>query len=230
MESTKSVNISLNEKKTKRTELFYDFSVESSVGEEVTEILLTKEKLMELQAKDSNEIESFINLLPFYGDDTSLIKQRPNKEEYVAGKVREPKIRIDVNNFIKRVDLKIKMIPSLYNNSKKSQMNRENLALIENKEIKNNNSISSIIKNSEISKSKEKEKINKEIIEDYSIALINIFTKKNLKFLKIFDLVLFIIVIIFIVIDFYFMNIYLNNYKKKFLNLDNSYKILENIL
>lgn len=125
MESTKSVNISLNEKKTKRTELFYDFSVESSVGEEVTEILLTKEKLMELQARDSNEIESFINLLPFYWDDTSLIKQRPNKEEYVAGKVCGRKIRIDVNNLIKRVDLKIKMIPSLYNNMKKSQMNRE---------------------------------------------------------------------------------------------------------
>ena len=227
-ESIKSINKKINEKKTRKSDLYYDLSENSSGFGEFTEILLTKEKIMELQTKDSNGIESFINLLPFYGEDISLIKQRPNKEQYLSGKVREPKIRIDVNKFINRMYFRIKIISTSYISVKKSQ--RESLILNENKGIKNNSISSIIVKHNETHTSNEKDEINKEIIGDYTLTLVNIFSKKNIKTLKLVDLCIFIIVISFIIIDFYFMKLYLSNYKTKFLNMDNSYKILSNIL
>ena len=80
---------------------------ESSSEEERVEIKITKEKILELQTKDSNGIKYFINTLPFYGKEISLIKHRPNRDKYPSGKAQEPLIRISINDFNKRITLKI---------------------------------------------------------------------------------------------------------------------------
>ena len=41
---------------------------------------LTKEKIIEFQTRDSTGIKAFINLLPFYGNEISLINHTSNKE------------------------------------------------------------------------------------------------------------------------------------------------------
>ena len=85
------------------------------------QVIITKEKLLELQTNDSKSIKSFINILTFYGNDTSLIKHRPNKEKYSTGKAQEPLIKISLNNFTKRIEARIKENPELLKNIKYSQ-------------------------------------------------------------------------------------------------------------
>ena len=60
---------------------------------------LTKEKILELQTKDSKDIEYFINSLPYYGADVSLEKHRPNKERYPIGRGHEAIIKIQIGQF-----------------------------------------------------------------------------------------------------------------------------------
>ena len=83
--------------------------VESSDDDdEKIEVVLNKEKILELESMDSNEIKNFINLLPFYGNEVSLIKHRPNKERYPSGKAQEPLIRIDVSNLLRKIESKLR--------------------------------------------------------------------------------------------------------------------------
>ena len=227
MESQKNVREKINDSKSKRLD-YYEISEESS-EDNFVEILLTKEKILELQAKDSNGIESFINLLPFYGENISFIRQRPNKEQYFAGKVREPLIRIDVNHFIKRIDEKMKINPSLYGALKKYHKPRESLNLGERKGMKSN-FISSIVKHNIINKNKEKDESNNENIGDYAITLANIFNENNINKIKIIDFIIYILVILILILDYYFTNSYIENNKNKFYYLDNSFKLLDNIL
>ena len=79
-----------NRRRKKRTRENIDINEISSDEEGKVEIMLTKEKILELQTRDSSGIKSFINLLPFYGNEISLIKHTPNKEKYPAGKAQEP--------------------------------------------------------------------------------------------------------------------------------------------
>ena len=65
---------------------------------------LNKEKLIELQTKDTKDIENFINQLPYYGADVSLEKHRPNKEKYPVGRGHEPSIKIEIGRFIKKIE------------------------------------------------------------------------------------------------------------------------------
>ena len=91
----------------KRIKTRNDF-IENSSNDENIDVVITKDKLLELQGKDSNEIKNFINSLPFYGNEISLIKHRPNREKYPSGKAQEPLIKIDLSKTIKRIDLKLK--------------------------------------------------------------------------------------------------------------------------
>ena len=228
--SKKEINQKLNEKKTKNLNVS-DYTGVEEEEEDQTEILLTKEKIIELQARDSNEIEAYINLLKFYGKDiSSYIKQRPNKEQYIAGKVREPLIKIDINNFYKRIEERIKSNPSLHIDGKKGHnRKRRSILLNENTRI-GANMFSSLI-NSELTRNNnEKEEINKELNCDYSITLSNIFNDKNIKTLKFLDLIIYLLILAIIVLEFFFTNARINKNKQYFKYLDNSYKILINIL
>ena len=228
IESQKILNNKLNNKENKNNnKSYYELSEESS-GDAYTEILLTKEKILELQARNSGGIESFINLLDFYGKDVALVKQRPNKEQYIAGKIREPLIRISVNNFVKRIEERIKLSPSLYNNIKKTK-NKSRESFMKN-DKKNRRSLISFTKNNKINKNKENDEINKDSNGDYIITLANIFNDKNINTIKLVDLIIYILTISILIIEYCLTNLNINTNKQKFLYLDNSYKIIYNIL
>ena len=56
--------------------------------------LLTKEKVIELQANNYIEIRNFVFDLPMYGSDVALEKFRPNGDRYSASKITESLIEI----------------------------------------------------------------------------------------------------------------------------------------
>ena len=112
-------NEKIRRKKKKRDNI--DINEISSDEERKVKIMLTKEKILELQARDSNGIKSFINLLPFYGNEISLIKHTPNKEKYPAGKAQEPLIKIDVSHYMKRIEARIRENPAFFRNIKNKE-------------------------------------------------------------------------------------------------------------
>lgn len=76
---------------------------EESSEDENEKIILTKDKILELQTKDVNGMKNFINILPFYGEDISLVRHRPNKEKYPCGKAQEPLVKINMSEFKKEL-------------------------------------------------------------------------------------------------------------------------------
>ena len=222
--------------KKKKTANYYDLN-ETNRNEESEEeeekkddIILNKDKILELQGRDSKGIKNFIYLLKFYGEKISLIKHSPNKDEYQAGKIREPKIKIDLNNFINRIDLKLKESPSLYRRVKIEQKERarRSVSLNQNIGIKFK-FFASEAKQTEIKK-KQKEEINLNLAGDSTITLSNIFNEKSINNIKLVNFVIYILVISILIIEFCLNYAYINLNKKNFLFLDNSYKILNNFI
>ena len=203
-----------------------DISEISSDEERKPELLLTKEKILELQARDSNGIKIFINLLPFYGNDISLIKHTPNKEHYPAGKAQEPLIKIDISNYIKRIEARIRENPAFYKKLK-SRQKTEKLNSEESSSIKAS-FISSAIKEKE-NNNKEIEEINRDFDGDSSFSLINIFNIKSIKIVKFVDFFIYIIAISITVIEFILTYMFLIDNKNRFYYLSNSYKLLIDI-
>ena len=116
-------------------------SQDSNILEELSEdekeeVVITKEKIFDLQTKDSNGIKSFINSLPFFGNEISLVKHRPNREQYPAGKAQEPQIKIDANKYTKLIESKLKENPKLYKKIKNFQKERKISNEGENLEVK----------------------------------------------------------------------------------------------
>ena len=117
----KTINKKGNKKKVKKG--IFDLMEESS-GEEnkKEEVVLSKEKILELQGMDSNYIKNYIFSLPFNGSDVSLEKHRPNKEKYSAGKITEPHIKIEVSHFVKRMEEKMLSDPYLLKKLRNSSL------------------------------------------------------------------------------------------------------------
>ena len=96
-------------KKTREKEENFEAIIESSEDEDKKEeIIITKERLLELQTRDSIGVKNFIFSLPFYGNDVSLERHRPNRERYPVGRPQEPNIKIEIGHFIKTIEEKIK--------------------------------------------------------------------------------------------------------------------------
>ena len=201
----------------------------SNEDEEKLEVMITKDKLLELQTKDSTDIKIFINLLPFYGNDVSLIKHRPNKEKYPIGKPQEPLIKIDVNKVIKRIDLKLRENPELYKKIKNLQTEKNNEN--KNNSIIKNEYYSSYLNQNEIN-NKENDRINKDYISknnNNSIYLMNLFNFKSLKIIKCVDYLIYIFINIIIIVEFIITYISLTNHKTRFFYLNDSYQILNDL-
>ena len=196
---------------------------------EKEDIILTKDKILELQGRDSTEINNFINLLPFYGQNISLIKKIPNKEEYQAGKTREPIIKIEVNKFINRIEIKIKERPSILQLEKRTQKvkPRKSISLSGNRGIQLKFFSSNQKQNDN---NKENAEINLGLVGDSSITFSNIFNQKSVFKIKIINLIVYISLISLFILDFCLIYFKINNNKKQFLYLDNSYKILNNLV
>ena len=103
------------------------------------EVVLSKEKILELQGQDYLYIKNFIFSLPFHGGDISLEKHRPNREKYSAGKMTEPAIKVEVSKFMKRIEDKILSNPNLFKKLRQSSIkhNTPNEFILQNNDFLN---------------------------------------------------------------------------------------------
>ena len=221
-----SINTLTKKRKTKK-KTNKSVLEEISSDEDARKVLLTKEKILELQTKDSNGLKAFINILPFYGEEISLIKHRPNKEKYPAGKAQEPLIKIDVSNFTRRIDVKLRENPEFYKKFKNMQTEIKQNYRKENNII-STNYISSATNNNEIA-NKNNEDINKEFMGNASASLMNIFNVKSTIIIKYIDFLIYFFIIASITIEFILSAIQMADNKNRFKYLSDSYKILSHI-
>ena len=207
IENQKQVSKSQNDKNNKRSaDNNLDEVAESSEEEKNDKIVeLTKEKLLELQTKESKDIENFINSLPYFGADVSLEKHRPNKERYPVGRGHEALIKIEVGKFIKKIEKRINSNPDL---QKKIKGGKED----ESQGIKKENDI------------------NHEFSSDTSTSLANIFKSKSIVCIKLTSLILFLVFLLIIILEFVFTFLNVQTIKKNVNNMRNSYKLYQSIV
>jgi len=218
-DNIEDIKVKSNKKKRRKNSVD-----EESSEDENDKIVLTKEKILELQTKDVNGLRSFINILPFYGEDISLVRHRPNKEKYPCGKAQEPLVKINSSEFKKRIDARLKKDPTLYNKFK----NREN----RNKEGENNSiqlNYATPVEKEDENINKEVEEINRDIIGNNSVSLMNIFNVKSIKLSKIIDFGVYAFIIILTITEFVLTFMFFEDNIKRFHFLSNSYKLLSDI-
>ena len=215
-----------NKDKNKNKNISFNVIQESSEEELDTnkkkEIVLSRETLLELQTKESTEVKLFINQLPFYGNDISLEKHRPNKEIYPVGRTAEPSIKIQLSRFIIRMDEKKENLKRL--TSTKTMDNiQENI--INDNNINNNNS--SLNQNQD---TKSLEEVNREITTDTITSLSKLFREKSLTYMSISSILIFIFILLIAILEFSLSFHNLNSLKDKLTYVEKSYKILNNML
>ena len=209
-------------KKDKRRESIDEYS------EEETKYILTKDKILELQGKYSREIKTFINILDFYGNDISLVRHRPNKEQYPCGIAQEPLIKINLSNFTKRIETNLKENPKFLKRISKKQAQNEK---VEEKNEKNEIKINQISTNKQNENDKkEMEETNTNFIKDSSLSLMNIFNVKSIKTIKYIDFFIYIFIISIIVIEFILNYSFLTENENRFLYFTYPYKFICNLL
>ena len=221
-----------NRRRKKRTRENIDINEISSDEEGKVEIVLTKDKILELQTRDSSGIKTFINLLPFYGNEISLIKHTPNKEKYPAGKAQEPLIKIDVSNYTKRIDARIRENPAFFRNFKNKEKDEKLNISGENNSLKKS-FISSVVKqndNNNNNNNKGIEEINRGfVVADNSFSLINIFNIRSITIVKFVDFFIYAFTITITIIEFVLSYMFLKDNKNRFYYLSNSYKLLNDV-
>ena len=205
----KSVVSKKKKKKAKKegiVELMNDSSNEENNKEEV---ILSKEKILELQEMDSNYIKNYIFSLPFNGNDVSLEKHRPNKEKYMAGKTTEPRIKIVISQFIKRMEDKILSDPNLLKKLKKTSIASNKL----DENIPSNDYLTS-----PLSPKKEinKEEIGRQI-SDVSSILSKLFDNYALHLFAVVNFCIYAYIILLSTIEFIFTYRQINKFEN---NLD----------
>ena len=207
--------------------------MEESSEEEINETKITKEKLLELQTKDSNGIKVFINSLFFYGKEISLIRHRPNREKYPTGKAQEPLIKISINDFSKRIGIKIKENPHLFKKNKsflKNDIIEEKNKLNKIEENDNNNIILNQEEKTNENKNSDIDEINRDLFGDNSLSLKNIINVNSIMQIKILDFTIFVIVILLTIIEFIFVNNFYHDQKKRYTYFKYSYDLLNSIV
>ena len=228
----KENNALKNKGKDKKKKIKLNKSVKNneydSEEDDIEEIVITKEKLIELQTKDSIEIKSFINILPFYGSEISSVKHRPNREKYSSGKAQEPLIKISMSNFTKRIDSRFKEKPKLFkrlNNftsDMKIQVNQE-----ESKKNQNQSNLKASIeenKNAEI----ESDDINKGI-NGNSSSLSNVINIISIKIIKYFDFLIYLFVSCVIIVEFILTNNFYGEHIERYIYFTYSYRFLHDL-
>ena len=214
---------SLKKKRKKRKSEVYE---EESYEEVIEEFKLTKDKIIELQSRNWKGIEEFIKILPFYGDEISLVKHRPNGEQYSSGKAQEPLIKISLSDFIKRISARLKENPSLY----------KKLKNIENKNISNENENNNNITKNYITSQQneinnnEIEEINRDVNGDTSFTLMNILNIKSTQIIKFVDYFIYGFINITFIFEFILAYLFLIDNKKRFQYLSYSFDLFNNLV
>ena len=217
----------LNVKKIKRKSEGKNGKGESS-EEEIVEVIITKEKLLELQTKNSVGIKSFINMLPFYGKEISLIKHRPNRELYPVGKAQEPSIKIVLNDFTKRIEQRIKENPNYFKKLKDSQKEKKSAINIDNfnqNAISNNNELLQEENNSEEIIGD----IEKETSVNSTFSLASIINISSLQTIKYIDFLIYIFTILILIIEFILTYNFFSDHIKRYLYFKSSFKLLSDL-
>ena len=208
-------------------------SEESEKNNKVKNIL-TKEKILELQAHHYIEIKNFIFSLPIYSDDVSLEKFAPNGSKYSASKIAESLIKIQISDFCKRVNemfnvdqnIKVKNnINMIANNKYIDPSKSSNIKEFLNSPLAPSHPISV-----PSTSNNQAEEMNKGIISDSSSTLINLFKDDSIKYIKILVGIIFICIIIFLIVEFLIAYKYINKIKTKINYIKNSYSILNDLL
>ena len=206
------------------------FIQEDLSEEEKKEIAITKDKILDLQTKDSNGIKSFINILPFFGNEISLIKHRPNKEQYPAGKAQEPQIKIDVSKYTKLIESKLRENPKLYKKIKNIQKGQKLNKDEENLEIKQD------FINEEIKEEEDKNvgigniNINRDLTANGNVSLINVINISSIHTIKIIDFFIYFFVITIITVHFILTYNYFQKNSKIHSYFVYSYQLLDDIV
>ena len=185
-------------------------------------MVITKEKILELQQKDSAGVKAFIfNNLPFHGHDVSLEKHRPNGEKYPVGRPQEQTIKIDIGNFVKSIEEKIRNSPELMKRLREGNKdNAENKALANAAGDGGDNP----------QKEKTAEELSREFSSDTSSSLANIFNAKSITYIKSVNAIIFLVVCAFITLEFVLSYLHIQNINDYRYYMDNGYKLLHNLL
>ena len=205
----------------------------SDSDKEINANLLTKEKILELQANNFLEIRNFIFSLPLYGSEVSLERFRPSGEKYSASKLTESLIKIKLSNFCKNLEEKYH-VEQLFK-KKKNKVNN-NLDLASSKSNKNNNYLlsanttASTSTDSTISSIHGGEEMNKNLASDSSSALSNVFKGDSIKYIAILMFFTFIEIILFVSIEFIIIINHINKLETKINFFYNGYTVLSVML
>ena len=215
-------------KKRTRTKLELKYKEISSEDDDQNQIVITKEKLLELQARDAHGIKSFINILPFYGNDISLVKHRPNREKYPTGKAQEPLIKITLSGFTKRIETRIKENPNLFKKLKNSQ-DDEKIDESNNNEIKNDY----LLNNDKKQENKKNDiilDVDKELTGTNSnVSLANVLNVNSLKIVKYIDFFIYVFTLAILIIEFILSYNFFSNHIERYNYFKYSYKILSDL-
>ena len=183
-------------------------------------MVITKERLLELQTRDSNGVKNFIFSLPFHGHDVSLERHRPNRERYPVGRPQEPNIKIEIGTFIKKIEEKIKNTPELMKRLRDGNK-EENQALA--------NAAGSGA-GAEPPQEKTAEELSREFSSDTSSSLANIFKAKSITYIKATSGIIFFVICAFMTIEFILTYMHIRSISNYTHYMDNGYKLLNNIL
>lgn len=165
---------------------------------------LTKEKIQEFQAKNSDEIRGFINSLAFFGEGVALFKRDTEfKNSYEDHYNKIPLIKQSLEEFSKKMAIR-------KNNSLEKKADKTN---------KNESNSTASDANS-----------NLEFVSDTSSSLNNIFNDKSVTNIKYFSFFVFVLLCTIISVEFFIsLNIIQNNNSRMFY-ADKAYSILNSLL
>jgi hypothetical protein len=210
---------SRGKKKTKDKEDLNEINEESSGEDKKEEMVITKERLLELQTRDSNGVKNFIFSLPFHGHDVSLERHRPNRERYPVGRPQEPNIKIEIGHFLKKMDEKIRNNPELMKRLREG-----------NKEDSANQALGNAAGSGEPAQEKTAEELSREFSSDTSSSLANIFKAKSITYIKATSGIIFSVICAFMTIEFILTYMHIRSISNYTHYMDNGYKLLNNIL
>ena len=205
IENEKQLNKANRDKNKKITNISnVDEIIESSEENKKINVELTKEKILELQTKSSKDIQDFIELLPFFGEEIFVEKMRPNKEKYAIGKNHDALIKISIANFVTKIEQRINSNPELLRRLKG-------------------------IKQDETKENEVKNEINHGFTSDISASLANIFKSKSIAYIKLISLIFFGIFFLLIILEFIFTILNVGIIKSNIVKMKNAYQLLESI-
>jgi len=222
-------------RKRKKTSMIEEESSDESEKNK-NNILLTKEKILELQVHNYLDIKNFIFSLPMYGGDVNLEKFRPTGDKYSASKIHESLIKIHISTFCKRMEEKFHLEQNMKKKkSKNININNSVNSLDNPKSTTTDNYLLSSNESSQQTSSQQNpiiqnEEMNKGLASDSSSTLANIFKANSLKYIKIVIGLLFLFTFILILVEFLITYRHMGKITKKLNYLKDSYIILNDMI